>query len=83
MIEWYIAYDMCGGYLGVFPDYDRAFMTAQLHGGFVSAQTEAWQLEDEQEDDDDWDDWEDDLKDKRARKKSTIKKKNGKFGYIV
>lgn len=82
MIEWYVAYDMHGGYLGVFPDYDRAFMTAQLHGGFVLAQTEAWQLEDEQENDN-WDDWEDDLKDKRTWKKLTIKKKNGKFGYIV
>lgn len=80
MIEWYIAYGMFGDYLGVFSDYDRAFMTAQLHGGFVLTQTEAWRLEDEQEDDDDW---EDDLKDKRTRKKLTIKKKNCKFGYIV
>ncbi|HGF8196856.1 TPA: hypothetical protein QFF40_000306 [Enterococcus faecium] len=79
MIEWYIAYGMFGDYLGVFSDYDRAFMTAQLHGGFVLTQTEAWRLEDEQEDGD----WEDDLKDKRTRKKLTIKKKNGKFGYIV
>lgn len=80
MIEWYIVYGMFGDYLGVFSDYDRAFMTAQLHGGFVLTQTEAWRLEDEQEDDDDWGD---DLKDKRTRKKLTIKKKNGKFGYIV
>ncbi|MEX1427400.1 hypothetical protein [Enterococcus sp. GC40] len=80
MIEWYIAYGMFGDYLGVFSDYDRAFMTAQLHGGFVLTQTEAWRLEEEQEDDDDR---EDDLKDKRTRKKLTIKKKNGKFGYIV
>lgn len=82
MIEWYIAYGMFGDYLGIFPDYDRAFMTAQLHDGFVLAQTEVWQLEDEQEDDD-WDDRGDDLRDKRARKKLAIKKKNGKFGYIV
>jgi hypothetical protein len=34
-------------------------------------------------DDPDGDDWEGDLKRKHARKKSTIKKKNGKFGYIV
>lgn len=82
MIEWYIAYDMYGDYLGVFPDYDRAFMTAQLHGGFVLAQTEVWQLEDEQEDDD-WEDWEDNSKDKHTRKKTAVKKKNGRFGYIV
>lgn len=82
MIEWYIAYGMFGDYLGIFSDYDRAFMTAQLHDGFVLAQTEVWQLEDEQEDDD-WDDRGDDLRDKRTRKKLTIKKKNGKFGYIV
>ena len=42
-------------------------------------QKEAGRLEDEQDDDDDWGE---DVKDKRTRKKLTIKKKNVKVGYI-
>lgn len=82
MFEWYVAYDVYGSYLGIYSDYDYAFMIAQMHGGFVLTQTEAWEME-EQEDEDDWDDWEEDkLKKNKFKLFKKNKKGNKKIGYV-
>lgn len=77
MIELYHVYDYYGAYVDFYHDYETALSMANCCGGYVVSSFET------DYDDPDDDDWEDDLKGKHARKKSTIKKKNGKFGYIV